>query len=163
VNANIPGALRRANTASSRKSAQKWRAFIQRSALHRMNSIFTLHVLAPHHGRRAVILLDAIVADQPATSQVTLQLRPRIGGRMLDIWPVDATPGELQVRLDSFAGVVRVAIPAVNPHRHPLSNRPLICEQAFGEALDPAKLERLGRYEVHLDRKLERCSPCCSG
>ncbi len=28
--------------------------------------------------------------------------------------------------------------------------------QAFGEALDADKLERLGRYEVHLDRKLER-------
>ncbi len=33
-----------------------------------------------------------------------------------------------------------------------LANRPLIREQAF----DPDKLERLGRYEVHLDRKLER-------
>jgi hypothetical protein len=29
-------------------------------------------------------------------------------------------------------------------------------EQAFGVSLDPDKLERLGRYEVHLDRKLER-------
>jgi len=29
-------------------------------------------------------------------------------------------------------------------------------EQAFGESLDPDKLARLGRYEVHLDRKLER-------
>ena len=29
-------------------------------------------------------------------------------------------------------------------------------EQAFGELLDPDMLERLGRYEVHLDRKLER-------
>jgi len=37
-----------------------------------------------------------------------------------------------------------------------LANRPLIREQAFGEALDLDKLERLGRYEVHLDRKLER-------
>ena len=37
-----------------------------------------------------------------------------------------------------------------------LANRPLIHEQAFGDALDPNKLERLGRYEVHLDRKLER-------
>jgi hypothetical protein len=27
---------------------------------------------------------------------------------------------------------------------------------AFGEALDAGKLEQLGRYEVHLDRKLER-------
>ena len=40
--------------------------------------------------------------------------------------------------------------------RKELSNRPLIREQAFGESLDPNKLERLGRYEVHLDRKLER-------
>ena len=37
-----------------------------------------------------------------------------------------------------------------------LANRPLIREQALGEALDPDKLERLGRYEVHLDLKLER-------
>ena len=37
-----------------------------------------------------------------------------------------------------------------------LENRLLICAQAFGESLDPVKLERLGRYEVHLDRKLER-------
>jgi hypothetical protein len=37
-----------------------------------------------------------------------------------------------------------------------LANRPIIREQAFGESLDPDKLERLGRYEVHLDRKLER-------
>jgi hypothetical protein len=45
----------------------------------------------------------------------------------------------------------------VQPDRQKeLANRPLIREQAFGEALDPDKLERLGRYEVHLDRKLER-------
>ena len=37
-----------------------------------------------------------------------------------------------------------------------LANRPLIREQAFGESLDPDKLERLARYEVHLDRRLER-------
>jgi hypothetical protein len=39
--------------------------------------------------------------------------------------------------------------------RTELENRPLICAQAFGEALDPDRLER-PRYEVHLDRKLER-------
>jgi hypothetical protein len=37
-----------------------------------------------------------------------------------------------------------------------LANRQVIREQAFGEALDPNRLERLGRYEVHLDRKFER-------
>jgi hypothetical protein len=40
--------------------------------------------------------------------------------------------------------------------RKELENRPLIRAQAFGESLDPNKLEQLARYEVHLDRKLER-------
>jgi hypothetical protein len=40
--------------------------------------------------------------------------------------------------------------------RTELANRPLIREQAFGQALDATKLEVLARYEVHLDRKLER-------
>jgi hypothetical protein len=47
-------------------------------------------------------------------------------------------------------------LPWFEARRKELSNRPLIREQAFGEAVDPDKLERLGRYEVHLDRKLER-------
>ena len=47
-------------------------------------------------------------------------------------------------------------LPRLAKRRKELSNRPLIREQALGEALDPAKLERLGRYEVHLDRKLKR-------
>jgi len=37
-----------------------------------------------------------------------------------------------------------------------LEYRPLIREQAFGEAVDPDRLERLARYETHLDRKFER-------
>jgi hypothetical protein len=37
-----------------------------------------------------------------------------------------------------------------------IDNRPLIRAQAFGEAVNPDQLERLARYEVHLDRKLER-------
>lgn len=47
-------------------------------------------------------------------------------------------------------------LPWFQNRRKELANRPLIREQAFGDALDPNKLERLGRYEVHLDRKLER-------
>ena len=37
-----------------------------------------------------------------------------------------------------------------------IENRPFIRAQAFGEAVDPDRLGRLARYEVHLDRKLER-------
>ena len=37
-----------------------------------------------------------------------------------------------------------------------LDHRPQVRAQAYGEAADPDRLERLARYEVHLDRKLER-------
>jgi hypothetical protein len=47
-------------------------------------------------------------------------------------------------------------LPWFENRKKELANRPLIREQAFGEALDPDKLEGLGRYEVHLDRKFER-------
>ena len=47
-------------------------------------------------------------------------------------------------------------LPWFDNRKKELENRPLIREQAFGEALDPDKLERLGRYEVHLDRKIKR-------
>lgn len=40
--------------------------------------------------------------------------------------------------------------------RKELANRPLIQSQAFGEAMDPHRLDKLARYEAHLDRKLER-------
>jgi hypothetical protein len=46
--------------------------------------------------------------------------------------------------------------PSHTQRRTELKHRSLIRAQAFGESLDPDKLERLGRYEVHLDRKLER-------
>jgi hypothetical protein len=42
--------------------------------------------------------------------------------------------------------------------RMELIHRPAVRDQAFGEALDPVKIERLCRYEVHLDRKLEHTS-----
>ena len=47
-------------------------------------------------------------------------------------------------------------LPWFENRKYELANRPLIREQAFGEALDPDRLEGLARYEVHLDRKLER-------
>jgi hypothetical protein len=47
-------------------------------------------------------------------------------------------------------------LPWFKARRKELANRSLIREQAFGQSLDPDKLERLGRYEVRLDRKFER-------
>jgi hypothetical protein len=58
---------------------------------------------------------------------------------------------------DSLRGFLeREVLPWYANRRKELANRPLIREQAFGEAVDADKLERLGRYEVHLDRKLEK-------
>jgi hypothetical protein len=54
-------------------------------------------------------------------------------------------------------------LPWFEKRRTELTSRPLIRDQAFGEALHPDKLGRLGRYEVHLDRKLDAHSPCCCG
>ncbi len=40
--------------------------------------------------------------------------------------------------------------------RKELDNRPLIRAQAIGEAFYPHELDRLARYEIHLDRKFEK-------
>ena len=78
---------------------------------------------------------------------------------MLAPEPDELEEGEEPATADE-AGLRRflegTVMPWFETRRKELVNRPLICEQAFGEALDPDKLERLGRYEVHLDRKLER-------
>ena len=47
-------------------------------------------------------------------------------------------------------------MPWYRRRRGELENRRLIRAQAFGESLDAYRLDKLARYEVHLDRKLER-------
>jgi hypothetical protein len=47
-------------------------------------------------------------------------------------------------------------LPSYDRYRAEIVAQPLVRTQALGEALNPEKLERLGRYEVHLDRKFER-------
>jgi hypothetical protein len=47
-------------------------------------------------------------------------------------------------------------MPLYERQRNELENRPQIREQVIGEALETDKLDGLARYEIHLDRKLER-------
>jgi hypothetical protein len=47
-------------------------------------------------------------------------------------------------------------LPWYEKRRLALDCRPRLRAQAFGETVDPHRLEPLARYEVHLDRKLER-------
>lgn len=73
--------------------------------------------------------------------------------------PGDYTDGATPYKPDS-ASLQRYLESEIAPwydeQREALAARPIVRAQALGEALDPDKLERLGRYEVHLDRKLER-------
>ena len=47
-------------------------------------------------------------------------------------------------------------LPKVAKHVGYVENRHLIREQVLGEAVECTRLKSLSRYEVHLDRKLER-------
>ena len=51
----------------------------------------------------------------------------------------------------------REALPWLESRVTELENRPRIRDQAFGSSLNPEAMEKLARYEVHLDRKLEKC------
>ena len=46
--------------------------------------------------------------------------------------------------------------PWYDSKREEVGGRPLLRSQALGEAVGPRQLEGVARYEVHLDRKLER-------
>ena len=52
--------------------------------------------------------------------------------------------------------IEKEVLPWYVQRRKELENRPLIRAQAFGQSLVPDELAGLARYEVHLDRKLER-------
>jgi hypothetical protein len=65
-----------------------------------------------------------------------------------ELLKADAT--SLKVYLDSFA------LPECVNQLICAENRSVFRTQVLGEALDCDKLERLGRYEIQLDRKLER-------
>ena len=77
---------------------------------------------------------------------------------------IQGNPNDLDDDEESFSPdgeslrrfIEQKVLPNLETRGKELSNRPLIREQAFGESLDPNKLEHLARYEVHLDRKLER-------
>ena len=70
-----------------------------------------------------------------------------------ELFKADAT--SLKVYLDNFA------LPECVNQLILVENKSMLRTQLLGEALDCDKLERLGRYEVQLDRKLERMLAMC--
>jgi hypothetical protein len=52
--------------------------------------------------------------------------------------------------------LTREVLPFYVGRRRELENRHLIKAHTFGEAFSPDRLDRIARYEVHMDRKLEK-------
>ncbi len=110
--------------------------------------------------RRALEILDSQRND--AYEAALTELRDDTQGWWADTLKLEAD----ELEEDEEAATADVAglrgfieekvLPWFEERREEIGRRPLLRDQALGESLDPEKLERLGRYEVHLDRKLER-------
>jgi hypothetical protein len=57
---------------------------------------------------------------------------------------------------DLLRFLTKLVLPEHDKREIHIKSRPVVQAQAFGESFDPNRLEVLARYEVHLDRKLER-------
>jgi hypothetical protein len=64
--------------------------------------------------------------------------------------PFDANANDL------LRFLTKLVLPAHDAREIQIKSRSVVQAQAFGESFDPNRLEVLARYEVHLDRKLER-------
>ena len=74
----------------------------------------------------------------------------------LEDWAEEPEP-EYEASGESLTGwLEEEAIPYFGKREAELANRELIREHALGAALGAKAFEGLARYEVHLDRKLER-------
>src|SRR6187200_324551 len=67
------------------------------------------HMLRSNHSRRAVIVRHVFVGNQVLLTELLRHRGARVRCRMLNVRPVDILPGELEIRLDRFARVVRIA------------------------------------------------------
>ncbi len=109
---------------------------------------------------KALKLLGGIYPDAYKKAIASLQDDTREWWEDLLTWePDDFDEGEEPATPDA-EGLLRFlegkVLPWYASRRKELEYQPLIRMQAIGESLDPDKLGRLARYEVHLDRKLER-------
>jgi hypothetical protein len=110
--------------------------------------------------RRALGLLDSRRNDRYEAALATLRDDTRDWwADMLEREPDDLDEGQAPFKADPDdlrRFIETEVLPWYDRRRIELANRPLIRDQAFGESLDAEKLDVLARYEVHLDRKLER-------
>jgi len=104
---------------------------------------------------QAIAFLQA--GGKGAHKQALAALREDTGQRWREVLEGD---GAEEAYSSGAAGVLGFLQEEVGPwydsKREEVGRRPLLRSQALGEALGPGQLEGVARYEVHLDRKLER-------
>ena len=111
-----------------------------------------LDLLETGKGRAYDKALGALSEDTRERWEELIKRKPGLGLLMFDNWESRYT-----ANADGLLEFLQKEVmPSYESRRKELQNRPLIRDQAFGEALDADKLEGLARYEIHLDRKLER-------
>lgn len=114
----------------------------------RQLTLTAIEILASERSRAYEDALKAMHEDTREAWSDQLTWKPDDYGT--GITPYSADAASLQRYLESEI------LPWYDKERAQIIAQPLVRTQALGESLDPDKLERLGRYEVHLDRKLER-------
>ncbi|HKF94601.1 MAG TPA: hypothetical protein VKB96_08370, partial [Gammaproteobacteria bacterium] len=109
---------------------------------------------------RALKILRIATSDAYAQARAALPKATQAGWEdelacEPDDFDLDAAPATADA-----AGLLRfldqAVLPSYTQRWTELKHRSLIRAQALGEAFNPVRLEPLSRYEVHLDRKLER-------
>jgi len=114
----------------------------------RQLTLTAIEILASERNRAYEDALDALEEGTREAWAEQLTCTPEDYGA--NVKPYTADAASLQRYLESEI------LPWYDKQRAQVIAQPLVRAQALGESLDPDKLERLGRYEVHLDRKLER-------
>jgi len=97
-----------------------------------------LEMRAARHGRRPVVLLDALIDDQPALDEVARHRRARVRRRMLDVGPIHVFPGEREVGGDGTGRVVRVADDQPADDQHPVTVQDV--DRRHRRVADPASV-----------------------
>jgi hypothetical protein len=76
--------------------------------------------------------------------------------KRLELIPFDIVEASYAADAGGLLGFLQQEMTRISSRRQELESPELIEDQALGEALDSDRLEGLARYEIHLDRKLER-------
>jgi hypothetical protein len=96
--------------------------------------------------------LCALTDETKGRWKELIKPRPQFG-----LFALDNEESRYMANAEGLAEFLQKEVmPSYERQRNELENRPQIREQVIGEALEPEKLEGLARYEIHLDRKLER-------